>query len=239
MALRAWMQCDLTQGDALRRWAPLVAKVARRTVPQVPPGLTYEDILSFGMTGLWQALARYSPGQDTRFESFAVPRIRGAIIDGIRSFSPWSRTQVERLRTVERAIERAEKELGRFPTDEEVARTMGVCTDTYLHMLAEVAQVGMTSLDDLGADLPGSEDPMRELAIAERRRVLAEAIDTLPEREKTIIDLYYFHDLTFREIGAVLGVTESRICQLHAKAVLYLRGKLAPHQSLLCSDGAQ
>lgn len=237
MALQAWMQSEITRDQTLRQWAPLVARVARRTVPRIPPGLSWEDILSFGMVGLWQALMRYKPGEHTRFEAYATPRIRGAILDGVRTFSPLTRTQLERMQKVERAMLRAEQRLGRYPQDEEVAAELGLSLQAYRQLLAGLVQTSAISLDDLAADLPGGEDPAQVVALQERRELLARAIDSLPERERLIIDLYYYHELTFREIGAVLGVTESRVCQLHAKAVLYLRGKLLPHQSLLCSEG--
>ncbi len=234
-------------GDQLLRdrliltYAPLVKFVAGRVGASLPSHVDEQDLVSYGLLGLIGAIERFDPGREIKFETFAMARIRGAIIDELRSLDWVPRSVRTRARQIERAIATLEKELMRAPTDEEIAKKLGVTNDELEDSLTEISRSSIAALDELWTvgssggdsvsliatieDTQGPE-PQSELAVSEQREALGEAIARLPEREKLVVTLYYYEELTLREIGEVLGVTESRVSQLHTKAILRLKARL-------------
>lgn len=225
------------------------AILARRAVDrlQITPWgcVSQEDLLSYAVIGLIDAVDRFDPEQNVPFEGFAMPRIRGAVIDALRKLDWVPRTVRLEETKLRKAYGRLEALLGRPPTDAEVARDLGVSIDELEHLVTEVARGSVLSLDDLVAGMgetPGhTEEPRMQHTLdphynrerGEARTCLVEALEGLPEREKLVVSLYYFHDLTLKEVGKVLGVTEQRVSQLHAKAMLRLSHKLTRHSELL------
>ncbi|WP_320670063.1 RNA polymerase sigma factor WhiG [Patulibacter defluvii] len=235
-------------GDAYAReqlvlaHAPLVKWVAGRIAATLPPHVEEGDLISYGLVGLTSAVDRFDPDREVRFETYAVTRIRGAIIDELRSQDWVPRSVRSRAREIERTHSKLEHQLHRAPTDEEMADALDLSVRDFQDALLQVSQATVHALDELWAvgDASGdqvslldtiederADDPEQLLAEQDLRDQVADAIQRLPEREKVVIALYYYENLTLREIGEVLGVTESRASQLHTKAVLRLRSRLA------------
>jgi RNA polymerase sigma factor for flagellar operon FliA len=195
-----------------------------------------DDLVSAGVPGLINAVDKYNPGRKVKFETFASIKIRGAILDWVRSFSWVPRSVYTESRRVEQAIASLEQSLGRSPGDEEVAGCLGVTIDEYRRMLDKIAPVTLLSLDsdrrqnqaagELDRD-SGTEGVLENITFEETKQELADGISRLPEKEKLVVSLYYYDGLSLKEIGKVLGVTESRVSQLHTQAVLRLRRFLA------------
>jgi RNA polymerase sigma factor for flagellar operon FliA len=191
-----------------------------------------DDLISAGIPGLINAVDKYNPNRKVKFETFASIKIRGAILDWVRSFSWVPRSVYTESRRVEQAIASLEQSLGRSPEDEEVAGCLGVDVDQYRHMLEKIAPVTLLPLDserhqnsvadELDRDT-GTENVLESITFEETKRELADGISRLPEKEKLVVSLYYYDGLALKEIGKVLGVTESRVSQLHTQAVLRLR----------------
>jgi RNA polymerase sigma factor FliA len=241
-----WRDYRRTGDQALRdrlilTYAPLVKFVAGRVGSGLPSHIDDEDLISYGLLGLIRAIERFDPLRDVKFETYALPRIRGAIIDELRAMDWVPRSVRARAREIERAIADAESKLGRAPTDEEIAERLGVTGDELEESLREIGRTSIAALDELWATSPGESgialidtiedtegpNPQSALAESEMREMIAEALAQLPEREKLVVTLYYYEELTLREIGEVLGVTESRVSQLHTKAILRLRARLS------------
>jgi RNA polymerase sigma factor for flagellar operon FliA len=204
-------------------YAPLVKYVAGRLGAGLPAHVEESDLVSYGLIGLIGAIERFDPSREIKFETFAISRIRGAIIDELRALDWVPRSVRSRAREIERAIGQFEAQHHRAPTDDEISRSSIVALDE----LWTISNTGdQVSLIDTLED-HGSADPQRNLTEAELREAIAEAIAGLPEREKIVVTLYYYEELTLREIGEVIGVTESRVSQLHMKAILRLRGHLS------------
>lgn len=225
-------------------YAPLVKFVAGRVGASLPAHVDEQDLVSYGLLGLISAIERYDPDREIKFETFAIARIRGAIIDELRSLDWVPRSVRTRARQIEHAIATLEKELMRAPTDEEIARKLGISLPELEESLHEISRTSVAALDELWSpsgtgdqislidtieDASGP-DPELSLEETEVREALAEAISALPEREKLVVTLYYYEELTLREIGEVLGVTESRVSQLHTKAILRMKAHLAGAQ---------
>ena len=222
-------------------YAPLVKYVAGRVGSGLPAHVDEEDLVSYGLLGLMGAIDRFDPTRDIKFETFAIARIKGAIIDELRSLDWVPRSVRSRAREIERAIVELERTLMRAPTDEEIAQKLGISDDELERNLSEISRSSMAALDELWTPQGGGdqvalidtiEDPVGanpefSLEQTELNEALAEAIARLPEREKLVVTLYYYEELTLREIGEVLGVTESRVSQLHTKAVLRLKARLS------------
>jgi len=222
-------------------YAPLVKFVAGRVGASLPSHVDEQDLVSYGLLGLIGAIERFDPGREIKFETFAMARIRGAIIDELRSLDWVPRSVRTRARQIERAIATLEKEHMRAPTDEEIAKKLGVTKDELEDSLSEISRSSIAALDELWSPTGGGDqialidtiedetgpDPEISLEQTEIREALAEAISGLPEREKLVVTLYYYEELTLREIGEVLGVTESRVSQLHTKAILRLKAHLS------------
>ncbi len=231
-----------TRERLILHYAPLVKYVAGRVGVGLPPNIEQADLVSYGIFGLIDAIEKFDIHRAIKFETYAISRIRGAIIDELRAIDWIPRSVRYKAREVERAYAALEGELHRTPTEAEVAERLGIALDDLHHIFSQVSYVNVVALDELlsvggekGDKLSlvdtledtKAEDPVTAFEAEETKFLLAQAINQLPEREKIVVTLYYYEGLTLAEIGRVLGVTESRICQMHTKAVLQLRAKLA------------
>src|SRR5215211_6474525 len=237
------------QGDERARerlvvaYSPLVKFIAGRMASGLPSHVQESDLISYGLLGLMGSIERFDPEREIKFETFAVSRIKGAIIDELRSLDWVPRSVRSKARNVEKAHSKLENRLQRAPSDEEMSAELGIGVSDFHDTLLEIANSSVLALDDLwtiadpdGGQVslldtihdPNAVDPEREMGSAELKDRLADAIESLPERERLVIALYYYENLTLREIGEVLGVTESRVSQLHTKAVLGLRSRFQP-----------
>ncbi len=241
-----WREYRETADPSLRErliihYSPLVKYVAGRVGVGLPNHIDQADLVSYGIFGLIDAIERFDLSREIKFETYAINRIRGAIIDELRSIDWIPRSVRSKARDVERAYATLEAKLQRTPSEEEVAAELEVTVPSLRKIFSQVSFVNVAALDELlhyGADKgdgvtlgealvdPKAEDPVSVFETEETRYILADSVATLPEREKIVITLYYYEGLTLNEIGQVLGVTESRACQLHTKAVLQLRAKM-------------
>jgi len=223
-------------------YSPLVKYVAGRVGVGLPPNIEQADLVSYGIFGLIDAIVKFDISRAIKFETYAISRIKGAIIDELRAIDWIPRSVRFKAREVEKAYAALESRLHRTPTEPEVAEELGITLEELHTIFSQVSFVNVIALDELlnvggerGDKLSlvdtledtKAEDPVQAFETEETKYLLARAINTLPEREKIVVTLYYYEGLTLAEIGQVLGVTESRICQMHTKAVLQLRGKLA------------
>jgi len=236
-------------GDARARerlvvaYSPMVKFVAGRLGAGLPSHVDDADLISYGLMGLIGSIERFEPERGIKFETFAMTRIRGAIIDELRSLDWVPRSVRSRAREIEAAQAKLEHELQRAPSEAELAARLGINEEELQSSLLEIANSSVYALDELwtvsdssGDQVslidtisdPRAEDPQESLASSEVKDRLTEAIATLPEREQLVVALYYYENLTLREIGEVLGVTESRVSQLHTKAVMRLKSGLQP-----------
>lgn len=227
----------LDKNAYVHQFQPLVVRMARHLLSRLPASVELGDIVQAGMIGLMDAADRFEQGQGARFETFAAQRIRGAMLDELRQNDWLPRGLRKTQRTIETALRTLEQKLGRPPTETEIAAKLGVPLETYQEMLQEARGCQLLSYDEMDADenderfldrhcaAPGA-DPAEQLADKRFKASLVQAIEGLPEREKLLMGLYYEQELNFREIAAVMGVTESRICQLHTQAVARLRAKM-------------
>jgi RNA polymerase sigma factor for flagellar operon FliA len=242
-----WREYKSTGEERLRErlilhYSPLVKYVAGRVGVGLPPNIEQADLVSYGIFGLIDAIEKFDLERAIKFETYAISRIKGAIIDELRSIDWIPRSVRYKAREVEKAYAALEARLHRTPTEAEVAQELGIALEDLHHIFSQVSFVNVVALDELltaggekGDKLSlvdtledtKAEDPVQAFESEETKHLLAKAINTLPEREKIVVTLYYYEGLTLAEIGQVLGVTESRICQMHTKAVLQLRGKLA------------
>jgi RNA polymerase sigma factor for flagellar operon FliA len=242
-----WQEFKATKEPQLRErlilhYSPLVKYVAGRVGVGLPPNIEQADLVSYGIFGLIDALEKFDITRAIKFETYAISRIKGAIIDELRAIDWIPRSVRFKAREVEKAYAALESRLHRSPTEPEVADELGITLDELHTIFSQVSFVNVIALDELlnvggerGDKLSlvdtledtKAEDPVQAFETEETKYLLARAINTLPEREKIVVTLYYYEGLTLAEIGQVLGVTESRICQMHTKAVLQLRGKLA------------
>jgi RNA polymerase sigma factor for flagellar operon FliA len=217
----------------LVQYAPLVKRIAHHMMARLPASVEVDDLIQTGMMGLLDAVNLYEESHGAKFETYAGLRIRGAILDGLREADWLPRTFRRDLRRIERAIATLEQRLGRAPSEQEVALELGMALLDYQKMLQDARGYQLVSFEDFNRDdgdnyldrhcEDRSADPLEVLLDRSLREQLVKAIAVLPEREKTVMGLYYEQDLNFREIGEALGVTESRICQLHSQAIARLR----------------
>jgi RNA polymerase sigma factor for flagellar operon FliA len=220
------------------QYAPLVKRIAFHLMARLPASVQVEDLIQNGMIGLLDACGRFVDGQGAQFETYAVQRIRGAMLDGLRE-NDWVPRSVRReMRRVESAILQLEHQHGRQPNETELAESLDMPLADYQRLLGDARGHQLLSLEDMGGRGEGDEefldrhesgvslDPLALLLEDDMRSTLVRAIEALPEREKLVMSLYYEEELNLREIGEVLGVTESRVCQLHSQAVARLRAKM-------------
>jgi RNA polymerase sigma factor for flagellar operon FliA len=198
-------------------YAPLVKYVASRVATGLPSSVEQADLVSYGMFGLIDALHKFEPGRGNKFETYAIPRIKGAIIDELRAMDWVPRSVRFKAREIEKAHSDLEAMLKRQPTEAEMAERLGISRSELHDVVSQISFVSVLALDD----------PTSGVESQETRGMLAAAINSLSEREKIVVTLYYFEGLTLAEIGEILGVTESRVCQIHTKAVGGLRGQLS------------
>jgi RNA polymerase sigma factor for flagellar operon FliA len=241
-----WRRYKSSGGQDLRdrlilTYAPLVKYVAGRLGTGLPAHVEEGDLISYGLLGLIGAIERYELDRDVKFETYAIARIKGSIIDELRSLDWVPRSVRSRAREIERANAKLENQLHRAPTDQEMADSLEVSVEEFQESLVRISNSSVVALDELWtvSDASGDQvslldtiqdptavDPATEMDTTEMKDRLADAIARLPEREKLVVALYYYENLTLREIGEVLGVTESRVSQLHTKAVLRLKSRL-------------
>ena len=222
-------------------YSPLVKYVSGRMASGLPAHVDEADLISYGLVGLITAISRFEPAREIKFETYAITRIKGAIIDELRSLDWVPRSVRARARAIERANAKLEHKLQRAPNDEEMALELEMTVQEFQDALLQISNSTVAALDELWtvSDASGDQvslldtlqdhdapDPAAVMDQTDLKDRVADAIARLPEREKLVIALYYYENLTLREIGEVLGVTESRISQLHTKAVLRLRGRL-------------
>jgi RNA polymerase sigma factor for flagellar operon FliA len=220
--------------EILRRYLPLVRRVVQRLATRKPPHIDVDDLVSWGIVGLLDAVEKYDPKREALFSTYAQFRIRGAILDHLRSLDWVPRSVRQKAARIEKAGRELEALHGRPATEEEIAEHLELSLQGYQDLLAKVGEMSLFSLEDLGfgvgeervpqhLDGDGVEDPVTSLLTNERVSLLAEAVRRLSEREQMVISLYYQEDLTMKEVGQVLGLTESRVSQIHSQAVIRLK----------------
>lgn len=225
-------------------YSPLVKYVAGRVSVGLPQNIEHADLVSYGIFGLIDAIEKFDPERKIKFETYAIARIKGAIIDELRSIDWVPRSVRAKARNVEKAYATLEAKLLRTPTDAEVAAEMGISESDLQTVFNQISFVGLIALDEvlsvagergesttLGDTIPDkAQGPVAAFEVEEMKQILASTINRLGEREKIVLTLYYYEGLTLAEIGEVLGVTESRVCQIHTKAVLQLRARMGPER---------
>jgi len=240
-----WSEFKRAGGQTLRNrlivyYSPFVKYVAGRVLAGLPRHFDEEDLVSYGIIGLIDAIERFEPDRNLRFETYAIPRIKGAIIDELRTIDWVPRSVRTKARAVEQAVTHLEATLRRTPNDTEVAAELEMSVGDFHKALRKISTVGIVALDEvlrggdradrstLGDTLPDtSSGPVDTFEAKESKEALIAAVAGMPERERTVLMMYYYDGLTLTEIGQVLGVTESRVCQIHTKALRQLRSKLA------------
>jgi RNA polymerase sigma factor for flagellar operon FliA len=232
-----WLQrrSAASRDHLIVHYSPLVKFVAGRVGAGLPSSVDPGDLVSSGVFGLIDAIERFEPSRGVKFETFAAPRIRGAIYDGLRQLDWVPRSVRSRARDVERAFSELEHRLGRSPTDDELAAHLRIGPEELARWLASIAATTVGPLDraiaaghePTAVDAKGFESPSAVLEDRELRDIMRQEIRRLPEREKLVLSLYYDEGLTLAEIGQVLGVTESRVSQIHTKSVIHLRARIA------------
>ncbi len=240
-----WIGYKKTKDPAIReffikQYAPLVKYVAGKVAVGMPSNVEFDDLVGFGVFGLLDAIDKFDPDKNVKFKTYAVTRIRGSIFDELRSIDWVPRSVRQKTREIEDVIVRLESKLGRTASDSEIAGSLGVSENDFHQTLFKISGTSIMSLNDVwysgddserisigdSIESPSSLNPDVIVEREEIKRVIVEAINELPEKEKMVLVLYYYEDLTLKEIGQVLNVTESRVSQLHTKANLRLRAKL-------------
>ena len=226
--------------ELIEKYTPLIKLVAGRIIRRLPPQIELSDLVNSGVLGLIDAIEKFDTDRDIKFETYAEFRIRGAILDELRSQDWVPRSIRQRIHELDRAYDELEAQHGRPAKDVEVAKHMGVDMETLYDLLNKANGVSLISLEDLGYSNsngqrrnlleffrePGETSVLTVLEIKDLKKVIAQAIDALPKNERFVISMYYYDELTMKEIGLVLGITESRVSQIHNKAMSRLRGKL-------------
>ena len=224
----------------IKQYAPLVKYVAGKVAVGMPHNVEFDDLVGFGVFGLLDAIDKFDPDKNVKFKTYAVTRIRGAIFDELRSIDWVPRSVRQKTREIEEVIGSLEAQLGRTASDQEIAQSLGLSEDEFLKTMMKISGTSILSLNDVwlsgdendkmsigeSIEAPTSLNPDVIVEKDEIRRVIIDAINELPDKEKKVLVLYYYEDLTLKEIGQVLEVTESRVSQLHTKAILRLRAKL-------------
>ncbi len=243
---RLWADYKASANVELRdrlivHYSPLVKYVAGRVAVGLPQNVEQADLVSNGIFGLIDAIEKFEPERGYKFETYAMSRIKGAILDELRSIDWVPRSVRMKARAIEQAYTKLESAQRRSPSDAELAAELGVTETQLQSTLGQISFVGLAALDEIllvGGDrgesltlgdtvADDSDGPMAAYEVEEMRHILADAINRMSEREKLVLSLYYYEGLTLNEIGQVIGVTESRVCQIHTKAVIHLRSKLA------------
>ncbi|MCK4388858.1 MAG: FliA/WhiG family RNA polymerase sigma factor [Desulfobacterales bacterium] len=235
---------EAERGALIARYASLVKFLANRMAMRLPPSVSVDDLISAGMIGLLDAIEKFDPCRKVQFKTYAEFRIRGAILDELRNIDPVPRSTRKKIHDMGKAITAVEKKLRRPADDVEIAEEMGIDLDTYYEILDKARGIELLSLDDYVRSnkdnseskesykglIQGDDNPERDVMFLELRRVVANAIKRLPKKEQMVVSLYYYDELTLKEIGMVMGLTESRISQIHTRAIIRLRAKLKMYQ---------
>ncbi len=223
------------------KYSPLVNYVANKLAGRLPPHILPEDLIGPGIIGLIDAIEKFDPSKKIKFKTYAEFRIRGAMLDELRNLDWVPRSIRKKATELENTIDRLERRLGRMPEDEEVAEEMGLSMAEYYRLLDKTRGVTFLDIDAIRRRMPdatdedlfdliaddGESDPFEKLNLLEVKEIVVNCIKNLPEKEKLVVSLYYFEDLTMKEIGEIMGYTESRISQMHTKAVMSIRAKLS------------
>jgi RNA polymerase sigma factor for flagellar operon FliA len=234
-------QMNQKQKDSLiKEYAPLIKFIAQKIAVRLPSNIELDDLISAGVIGLMDAIDKYDPSRDNKFKTYAEFRIRGAILDELRAQDWVPRSIRDKAKLLDKTMVQLEADLGRAPSDEEVAKQLNINIDEFYDLVNQVRPVSLLPIDQAqtfsNTDkksimdiLEGSRqnNPFNQLNVKTIKEVVAQAIEELPERQRLVLSLYYYEDLNLKEIGQVLRVTESRVSQLHAQAVTRLRSKLA------------
>lgn len=243
-----WEKYSMTQPPELKEkliihYAPLVKYIAGRLNMYLGQNVEYDDLISYGVFGLIDAIDKFDLSKNVKFETYASLRIRGAIIDNIRKMDWVPRSLRKKQKDIEQAYAQLELKLGRAATDEEIMDFLDITAEQFDELIKQTSIISLVSLEDyiqhsngyegLSLSSTSSEHPESHVENLEVKNILKDAIEQLPEREKKVIFLYYFEELTLKEISAIMGVSESRISQLHTKGVSRLKGKLEKHQDFV------
>lgn len=226
--------------EVIKRYSPMIKYVANRIAMRLPPHIEVDDLISVGVLGLMDAISKYDSSRGAKFKTYAEFRVRGAILDELRAMDWVPRSIRQKASNVDKVVQTLQAKLSRSPEDEEVAEAMGISLDQFHDTLNETKSIPIFSLEDLGIAKESGEqqslldclagkadaDPQTQIRLIELKEIIAKAIDALPEKERLMVSLYYYEELTMKEIGAVLEITESRVSQIHSKAVYRLRTKL-------------
>ena len=226
--------------EVIKRYSPMIKYVANRIAMRLPPHIEVDDLISVGVLGLMDAISKYDSSRGAKFKTYAEFRVRGAILDELRAMDWVPRSIRQKASNVDKVVQKLQAKLSRSPEDEEVAEEMGISLDQFHDTLNETKSIPIFSLEDLGIAKESGEqqslldclagkadaDPQTQIRLIELKEIIAKAIDALPEKERLMVSLYYYEELTMKEIGAVLEITESRVSQIHSKAVYRLRTKL-------------
>jgi RNA polymerase sigma factor for flagellar operon FliA len=226
--------------EVIVKYSPMIKYVANRIAMRLPPHIEVDDLISVGVLGLMDAISKYDSTRGAKFKTYAEFRVRGAILDELRSMDWVPRSIRQKASQVDKVVVALQSKLRRQPEDEEVAKEMGLSLDQFHNTLNETKSIPIFSLEDLGIEKESGEqqslldclagkadaDPQTQIRLIELKEIIAKAIDALPEKERLMVSLYYYEELTMKEIGAVLDITESRVSQIHSKAVYRLRTKL-------------
>ena len=226
--------------EVIKRYSPMIKYVANRIAMRLPPHIEVDDLISVGVLGLMDAISKYDSSRGAKFKTYAEFRVRGAILDELRAMDWVPRSIRQKASNVDKVVQTLQAKLSRSPEDEEVAKEMGISLDQFHDTLNETKSIPVFSLEDLGIAKESGEqqslldclagkadaDPQTQIRLVELKEIIAKAIDALPEKERLMVSLYYYEELTMKEIGAVLEITESRVSQIHSKAVYRLRTKL-------------
>ncbi|MCC7202975.1 MAG: FliA/WhiG family RNA polymerase sigma factor [Nitrospirae bacterium] len=223
----------------IQEYAPKIKYMAYRLSYRLQPDIDIDDLISAGIIGLMDAMDKYDPSKETLFKTYAEFRIRGAMLDEIRAMDWVPRSVKEKSGLLYKTISSLEKELGRPPSEEEIAAALKMSINEYQDFLTQARSSSMISIEDLGMNRedsdrdmletirdPEKRDPLSLLMTKDRQKTLTSAIDNLPEKERKVVSLYYYNELTMKEIGRILEVTESRVSQLHTQAMIRLKGRL-------------
>jgi RNA polymerase sigma factor FliA len=231
----------LAKDKLLVEYAPLVKYIANRLAVNLPASVDRKDLASAGILGLIKAVETFEPERGFKFETYAGHKVRGAILDELRALDWIPRSVRQKARELQKTYAKLENDLGRLPYDDEVCDELKISMKEYEDILFDVAPATLISLEESMPDRssdskelrvidtiedPGSSNPLKELGFIEVKNILKEAIANLPEKEKLVVALYHYEELTLKEIGVVLDITESRVSQIHSKAILKLRSKL-------------
>lgn len=234
---------NATRDKLIVEYAPLIKYIAQKIAARLPANIELDDLISSGVIGLMDAIDKYDSSRDNKFKTYAEFRIRGAILDELRAQDWVPRSVREKAKQLERVYSKIEQVKGRHATDEEVCSELGLSQEEFHDMLNQVRSVSLLSYDDISSfsksdkrTLHGysegggrSANPFSEINVAALKKLIAEAIRDLPEKQRLVLSLYYYEDLNLKEIGRVLDVTESRVSQLHTQAIIRLKGKLKNH----------